>query len=139
MAVVKFSELDDLPSDPFSNAYWVCYPELYNNNVGRASYASPNEPSACNVGVLTFRLFAYLTHSLKVASLPPLPRATIDVCCASGKRELYPRKCMLADFNADLLRVDFTLRESVEDLELQLGVPGGFSGSIRRLTFSMQE
>jgi 2-polyprenyl-3-methyl-5-hydroxy-6-metoxy-1,4-benzoquinol methylase len=60
--------------------------------------------------------------------------ATIDVCYDGGRVELYERPCSAVEMRDGLIRMEFSLTEGVDDLEIRLFVPGGFSGSIKQLS-----
>jgi len=72
-AYKRFSESqllppDDLPSDPFSDAYANRYMELYKKISERAEYSPQNERSEFNVNELVLRPFPYFTRSTKLAA-----------------------------------------------------------------------
>src|SRR5258706_8733578 len=60
---------DDLPTDPFSEAYAARYLELYKKISTRPSYSTQNERSSFNVDEFILRPFPYYTKSLKLAAL----------------------------------------------------------------------
>ena len=60
--------------------------------------------------------------------------ATVDICCSGGRVELYSRPCKTDEMREGVIRMEFYVTQGVDDLEIRLFVPGGFSGSIKQLS-----
>jgi 2-polyprenyl-3-methyl-5-hydroxy-6-metoxy-1,4-benzoquinol methylase len=71
---------------------------------------------------------------LKITVKEPREGSIIDVCCDDGKLVLHSHPCTAAEMTAGMLSGDFSVPEKVEDLEVRLRVPGGFSGVIEQLS-----
>ena len=63
-------------------------------------------------------------------------QVNIELCHKQGRRQLYLRYCFEWELEAGLIRISYPFEESVEDLEVRLTVPPGFSGSIKQLSFT---
>ncbi|MGE0854428.1 MAG: hypothetical protein AB7O44_33350, partial [Hyphomicrobiaceae bacterium] len=61
--------------------------------------------------------------------------AAVDVCCEIGKTVLAAQPCTAEEMAAGLIHCDFSVpSEGVEDLEVRLSVPGGFLGTVEKLS-----
>lgn len=60
--------------------------------------------------------------------------AAVDVCCGGGQVVLYSRPCTTDEMMDGLIRMEFSVSQGIDDLEIRLFVPGGFCGSIKQLS-----
>jgi len=61
--------------------------------------------------------------------------ATMDVCCDIGKTVLAAQPCTAKEMATGLIHCDFSVpSKGVTDLEVRLSVPGGFLGTVEKLS-----
>jgi len=61
--------------------------------------------------------------------------AAMDVCCETGKTILAAQPCTAEEMAAGLIHCDFSIpSRGVADLEVRLSVPGGFLGTVKKLS-----
>jgi len=70
-------------------------------------------------------------------SVPNADGVTIDVCCGRGQVVLNSRPCTVEEISGGLIRIEFSVTQRFDDLEIRLLVPGGFSGTVKQLSLLM--
>lgn len=63
----------------------------------------------------------------------------IELCHNQSRTRVYARSCFPWELDAGLIRISYSFSKGVENLEVRLIVPAGFSGKIKQLSIAKSD